>query len=421
MMTHFIEDIDAHIEDQACIEHSELFDRVGDNADLSSLTSTPAESERSSSKDDLAPFEATTIPALYAKIPSPHKGSPDSPSSRTTYMTGLGDSADYKFTLENWLKTSASNAEEAGNEPCTPKRRGFDSSIDSTGAEYHVTNEFVPGIEATPQANFLPLMSRAGSAPSDSKVKTGEVLHSETDLASHGSCDGVSFNQESAGDVPVNSATDIRPVHSMLGCGIDIDANAFAFADLENAYASSSAGSPLKEAAPSTAEDVHSGSEESLPMSMEEAIVHHNHFANNLHDLVGADSYTFVPVLSSPVRGIAAFEEKLGETTPLGKSAEVLTVHTGADTTELSSGDSYHLSRAKSPDTLDNILPLFSSPSSGYRADESSVSPASEPEYKAPMLSRCHAGNRQPYGEAVRQGSKTLAGHIGTAPRSADP
>ena len=81
-----------------------------------------------STMEDCLPHEENVLPELYHYIPSKEYPIFGTSRSRTTYTTGLGD-ANYKFCLENWLKTptpSASSGEER-----TSTRREMSASIDS--------------------------------------------------------------------------------------------------------------------------------------------------------------------------------------------------------------------------------------------------------------------------------------------------
>lgn len=402
--------------------------------------------------DGLSPHGGPLGPRLYQCIQGSHTPSPGSARSRTTYTASLGD-AEYKFTFDNWLRT-ASTAHAPDDEALrTPRRRSMDVSIDSAS-----TND-----ERQTQ-QISPVSSNADHTPSMGNRLEFDLKRSQRNMRYN------ALQQETeVEDMNIDPMVDRPPIRFILGSSEEIDANAFALADFENAYASSHAGSPQKD---SKVVQARIGSEESVADSLKEAASDYNTLEHCLDTIesdanISADPAKVTPASTSsqsfkewvPEMDLEQDPAPLSDTHPPEKStAEWMASGVNAlkssgfvpispvtsqresvspiqstkstamegspnpvqaslglqgDVSE-SSADSpptrmnaYAKDRVTSSDTLDNSLHLFSSPGSGYQADKSSVSPPARS--KAPPASRYGSrSKRASTSKPVGEGSSNI-------------
>jgi hypothetical protein len=342
----------------------------------------------------LAPHQVASV----TRTPKDEASGPCSVHSRT-YLAGLGD-AQYKFSVESWLHES-SRAPAPDEEPTTPSRRRMDMSLDSVS-----TNDE----RKTPQIS--PTTTNPGRTPSmgnklEFDLKRSErnmrynALHEETAEEDHGdpplwNSPAVQFTSHRTGGKAGLVVGQRRPSKFIFGGSEELDENDVQLANFDDAFNSARETSwqtpdePLKSRVES---------EESVAASLKDAVHNYSQLEEQLEGSYNVfadpvDAAAEDPFLSPTAASYGTFRDPLDglccsglpspETQPKERTSSPSSLPRSVHKTSMmtsSSADSPSTITAPVPgndrvaslDTLDESLAMFSSPDSGYQADNSSL------------------------------------------------
>ena len=350
------------------------------------------------------------VPQLFHRISNSKSPSPCSLRSRTTYTAGLGD-AEYKFTFDKWQQ-SLSDARAPDEEPTTPNRRSMDMSLDSVSS---------PDERKTPQIS--PTSTNPNRTPSMGIRLEFDFKRSDRNMRYN------ALHQDEwveNRDRFLASARARKAQRFIIGGSEETDANVLQLANFENAYAGARGGTPQR-----SQEHLKSrwGSNDSVADSLKDVASNNRTLEAHLSELpieetqAAANPFDETPFHMSSSPGepgsaeLSWYEKLLRSGSPLPEKEptedeQASSPYGALDSNKFSlttrgiespnrfqglpvmesmqSPEHQHTEsgqpasprqdskdRFRSSDTLDEVLPLFSSPESGYQADKSSVSPES--------------------------------------------
>ncbi len=286
-------------------------------------------------------------------------GSDESPRKRRTYAAGLGE-AQYQFSFENWLRESSSAA-SPGNQTVTPNRRRLDVSLNTVS-----TNEE----RKTPQIS--PATTNPDRTPSMGNRLEFELKRSERNMRYNALQQETTESWETA-----TAGLSDEELRFLLGHAAEDGSNLNVESDDTKVL-------PTRV-----------GSDESVAESLKDAVHDYSQLECQLDksaDTSADSTATMKDPFSSPESAMPAplhVSHRSPSPSPEALSSDRTSRHYNPSMTNnrfalLSSSSANSPStvigglphpgyRVASPDTLDDSLAMFSSPDSGYQADNSSI------------------------------------------------
>lgn len=271
--------------------------------------------------------------------------------SRTTYITGL-ESSQFKFTVNSWLK-STSSVQEPDDAPGTPNRRSMDMSLDSVSS----TEE-----RLTPQIS--PTSTNPGRTPSMGNRVEFELKRSDRNMRYN------ALHQDRTHEHPGRLCPSVRqPLRFIVGSSEESDQSGLRLPDFANAEIETH----RTGAADSTS--FSPGEPGSAELRWYDRILKELSPSRE-HEPLSSPVNPWTPL--KPARATGRDKACVKRPTVFGSTPSPLLPSSTPTITGMllsNTSDPYRKGRDYSSDTLDDTLPLFSSPDSGYQADKSSASP----------------------------------------------